>query len=259
MTSSLLVQDQTQKRPLRHHRFVTIATAVKKKWPSVQEKLQNISESLKGGDTLFFSSLISTQFLFLSHWFYGFENIPVCNYPNLNVILLFVFCLLLFSTPGLLYFRFESSAYGGACLSICDSVGVMAGKFGDRFWPPSNCCHIEIIWVEETLMSPAVAQKNLQANHFADPIGAMNETWKSLIRRQSFTNSGFVSLPTRRVDGENEWWWPLVYWYDGQRTQLPCRNAPQIYFLFGVPFRSSKGFFSWEIAADGLNSFVSYQ
>lgn len=111
-------------------------------------------------------------------------------------------CLFLFSTPVLLYFCFEWSAYDGACLSICDSVGVMAGKFSDRFWPPSNCCHIEVIWVEETLMIPTVAQENLQANHFADPIGAMNETWKSLIRRQSFTNSGFVSPPTRRVDGE---------------------------------------------------------
>lgn len=121
--------------------------------------------------------------------------IPVCNYPNLNVIPLF-----LFSTPVLLYFCFEWSAYDGACLSICDSVGVMAGKFSDRFWPLSNCCHIEVIWVEETLMIPTVAQKIFKP--ITLPIQSVRwmETWKSLIRRQSFTNSGFVSLPTRRVD-----------------------------------------------------------
>ena len=242
MTSSLLVQDQTQKRlALRHHRFVTIATAVKKRVAQCAGEITKhlwISEGWWYID--FFQVLQAPSFCSFPIGLIDSRTFLHATIPTW----MWYFCLLLFSTPVLLYFRFEWSAYDGACLSICDSVGVMAGKFGDRFWPPSNCCHRSHLSGRNVNDSNCGAKK-LQTNHFADPIGAMNETWKSLIRRQSYSNSGFVSLPTGRVDSVDGEMMVmtscvLVRW---TRTQLPCRNAPQIYFLSGVPFCSSKGFF----------------
>ena len=51
----------------------------------MQEKLQNISQSLKGGDTLIFKSYKHPVFIPLP-WFYRFGNIPVCNYPNFTFL-----------------------------------------------------------------------------------------------------------------------------------------------------------------------------
>lgn len=169
MTSSLLVQDQTQKRlALRHHRFVTIATAVKKRVAQCAgEVTKHLWISEGWWYIVFFSSLISTQFLFLSHWFYGFENIPVCNYPNLNVIPLSVF--IFYSSITVLSFWIERLWWR---LFVNMWFGWGHG------W--------EIQWSVLTPQQLLPYRSHLSGRNVngADPIGAMNETWKSLIRSQ---------------------------------------------------------------------------